>query len=80
MDIQVKVAEYNCLIQCTFRFTTLFCLVLESEGQPFNVQDMQDPHKSSLVASLMARWHKVVLPGPRTSKLFKTMCQWLDAG
>ncbi|KAI9333203.1 kinase-like domain-containing protein [Zopfochytrium polystomum] len=49
------------------------------EGSPFTVPDMQDPHKSNLVASNLGVWHKVQLPIPRQSKLFSTMRRWLDA-
>ncbi|TPX62686.1 hypothetical protein PhCBS80983_g00349 [Powellomyces hirtus] len=48
-------------------------------GAQFSVEDMRDPHKSSLVAAQLARWHKVEMPGVKAApKLFSTMWQWLD--
>ncbi|TPX66863.1 hypothetical protein SpCBS45565_g04229 [Spizellomyces sp. 'palustris'] len=50
------------------------------EGVQFSVEDMQHPRKSLLVATQLARWHRVDLPGePRVPKLFSTLWRWLDA-
>ncbi|KAJ3182774.1 hypothetical protein HDU87_008113 [Geranomyces variabilis] len=48
-------------------------------GDQFSGEDMRDPHKGILVATQLARWHRVELPGTdATPKLFSTMWRWLE--
>ncbi|KAI8610958.1 choline/ethanolamine kinase [Chytriomyces sp. MP71] len=51
------------------------------EGVPFSVEDMREPHKSSLVAAQLANWHSIDASDVMKTqpKLFDTLHQWLDA-
>ncbi|KAJ1994731.1 hypothetical protein H4R33_000154 [Dimargaris cristalligena] len=47
-------------------------------GDIVKVPQMSDPHISELVAKRIAGWHKVEIPGPKTSTLFVTLRKWLE--
>ncbi|KAJ1981802.1 hypothetical protein H4R35_000568 [Dimargaris xerosporica] len=47
-------------------------------GDPLKAPGMSDPHVSSLVAQRLAEWHRVEIPGPRTSKLFPILHKWFN--
>ncbi|KAJ3349135.1 hypothetical protein HDU83_000756 [Entophlyctis luteolus] len=50
------------------------------DGEPFTVEDMRDPHKSSLTAKHLAKWHQVEAGDvmEKKPKLFDTLELWLN--
>ncbi|KAJ3207796.1 hypothetical protein HDU67_007208 [Dinochytrium kinnereticum] len=51
-----------------------------TDGKPLSVEDMQNPKIAPLVASHLARWHKVTLPKKEAKPgLFDTLYRWLES-
>jgi len=48
-------------------------------GTPFEVSDMSEPSLSQNVASTLACWHKVAIPGERKPLLFHTIQRWISS-
>jgi ethanolamine kinase len=49
-----------------------------ASGTPFEVKDMSETHKSSLVAKRLAEFHVIDFPGKRDAKFFDTIHVWLQ--